>query len=68
MEINGDIRGAIVVEGAFFFLMVEIRTYRLQIKLESHGDEVSLLIRSVKTNPWSTVSARPVLLLRSGFG
>lgn len=48
--------------------MVEIHTYRLQIKLESHGDEVLLLIRSVKTNPWSTVSALPVLLLRSGFG
>lgn len=62
MEINGDIWGAIVVEGAFI-LMLEIYMYRLQVKLESHGDEVSLLIRNVKTNPQSTVSAQPVLVL-----
>jgi len=48
--------------------MAEIYTYRLQAELESHGDEVSLLMRNVKTNPQSTVSAQPVLLVSSGFG
>ena len=43
--------------------MVEVYTCRLHVQLESHGKEVSLLIRNVKTNPQSTVSAQPVLLL-----
>lgn len=64
VEMNGDIRGATVAEGAFIFLVVEIYMYR-QVKLESHGDKVSLLIRNVKTNPQSTASMQPVLLLRS---
>lgn len=62
MEINGDVWGVAVVEGVLF-LMVEIYTYRLQMKLEGDGVEVSLLIRNVKTNPQSAVFAQPVLLL-----
>lgn len=42
VEINGDVWGAIVAEGAFTSIVVEIYMYR-QVKLESHGDKVSPL-------------------------
>lgn len=47
----------------FFILRVEICANRLQEKLGSPGDEVSLLLRNAKRNPPSAVSAQLVLLI-----
>lgn len=46
-----------------FILRVEIQTSRLQEKLGSPGDEVSLLLRNAKRKPPSAVSAQPILLI-----
>lgn len=50
-------------EKGLFILRVEICTDRLQEKLGSPGDEVSLLLRNAEINPPSAVSAQPVLLI-----